>query len=252
MNEETIKKITKYFLNELNIKEIQIKEHRNHDLMLRCLRPKKVKNRFIMIIYFECLDCKEKWKHSIQDSKNYLTLLYKRLCNFLHGLQQNEVTRFESEMYNAIKSEGKNNKDEGLEISKYFFGNNKKLKDDSKGNYEIWAQIECHYCGQKFDNLSSLISHEFTTHVDPREVDLHGLYVKEAILKVKETLIEYYELGCDEITLIHGYRHGHALKDYFRSDDFIREMENFGFRINLVQITDLGTTGFSFRFISEK
>ena len=60
------------------------------------------------------------------------------------------------------------------------------------------------------------------------EVDLHGLYAKEAILKVKETLIECYELGCDEITLIHGYRHGHALKDYFRSDDFIREMENFG------------------------
>ena len=88
--------------------------------------------------------------------------------------------------------------------------------------------------------------------MNPRKVDLHGLYVREAILKVKETLFEFNELGDNEITLIHGYRHGHALKDYFRSDEFIREMENFGFAINLVQITDPGTTGFSFRFISKK
>jgi len=113
-------------------------------------------------------------------------------------------------------------------------------------------QIECHYCGQKFNNLSSLISHEFTSHMNPREVDLHGLYVKEAILKVKETLIECDELGDTEITLIHGYHYGHALRDYFRSTEFIREMKNFGFAIDLVQITDPGTTGFSFRFISEK
>ena len=41
MREEKIKKIKKFFLNELNIEETQIEEHRNHDLTIRCPRPTK-------------------------------------------------------------------------------------------------------------------------------------------------------------------------------------------------------------------
>lgn len=142
MREENIKKIKKFFLNELNIEETQIKEHRNHDLMIRCLPPTKVKNRFMMIIYFECLDCKEIWKHSIRDSKNFLTLLYGRLGDFLNELQQDEMTRSESKGYTAFKSKDKKYKGEDLDnLSILFVGNNKNLKINSK-NSESWEEYE--------------------------------------------------------------------------------------------------------------
>lgn len=118
--------------------------------------------------------------------------------------------------------------------------------------FEKVEYIKCQYCDAKYTYESDLKSHEFTAHMNPRHLDLHGLYVKEAIFKVKEKLIEYNKLGCKEMILIHGYHYGHALRDYFRSSEFVRAMKNFGFALNNFQLTDLGTTGFSFRIISKK
>ena len=119
-------------------------------------------------------------------------------------------------------------------------------------------RFKCHYCGQRFKSESSLISHELSherSHEHSREclvvVDLHGLYFSEAKLEVKEVLFEANKLGYKEIKLIHGYRHGHALRDYFRSDDFIREMKNLGFIIGLTRTANPGTTAFAFRFINK-
>lgn len=106
---------------------------------------------------------------------------------------------------------------------------------------------KCNNCGRKFNSEIELRSHHCSF-----EVDLHNLSVKEAREKVKEILIKYNELGYNEIKLIHGYRRGHALRDYFRSIEFIREMKKFGFDIDIIPKTDPGTTEFIFRFISKK
>ena len=104
MREENIKKIKKFFLNELNLEETQIDEHTNHDLMIKCHRPAEWgynMNIFTMKISIKCLDCKEIWEHSIRGNKKDIVLLNVAIDIFLS--QQNEIARLESEVYGKEK-----------------------------------------------------------------------------------------------------------------------------------------------------
>lgn len=53
--------------------------------------------------------------------------------------------------------------------------------------------------------------------------------------------------GIEGLILIHGYRHGQTLKNYFRSETFIREMRDAGFEINLIKTDNPGSIGLTLK-----
>ncbi len=63
--------------------------------------------------------------------------------------------------------------------------------------------------------------------------DLHGYTLIEAKLEIILNLKECQVKGDKEIMIIHGYKNGHVLKNYFRSNQFTKEMEQEGYKLNL-------------------
>ena len=78
------------------------------------------------------------------------------------------------------------------------------------------------------------------------ELDLHGLYVKDALIKVKEKLKECQTNNNKGIKIIHGYHRGQALRDYFRSQLFIKEMKKVGLYVRIVRTSLEGETSIIF------
>lgn len=66
----------------------------------------------------------------------------------------------------------------------------------------------------------------FSAHKKTHQLDLHGFFLKDAIDEVQSKLVECKESGDKGLILIHGYRHGQTLKNYFRSKSFIKDMKN--------------------------
>ncbi|TXT62438.1 MAG: hypothetical protein BAJALOKI3v1_580016 [Promethearchaeota archaeon] len=79
------------------------------------------------------------------------------------------------------------------------------------------------------------------------ETDIHGLHLWEAIDEILYCLEECRVNDIDEITIIHGYRHGKVLKDYIRSKGFIREMKRAGFHLRMRGLRTQGETCFQIR-----
>ena len=50
--------------------------------------------------------------------------------------------------------------------------------------------------------------------------------------------------GDGEITIIHGYKHGQVLKNYFRSNKFLVEMAREGFQLKMKAISDSAISSF--------
>jgi len=98
----------------------------------------------------------------------------------------------------------------------------------------------CKYCGKKYLDEYFVEKHIDNAHFLP--IDLHNLYLKDAIYYVKLKIEECIECGIDGLKLIHGYHHGTRLRDYFRSEIFREEMKNKGLTIGLSSIRDLGYT----------
>ncbi len=58
--------------------------------------------------------------------------------------------------------------------------------------------------------------------------DLHNLRFQEAMDTILETLRQCWKKRIEKICIIHGY-HGHILKDYIESKEFLEEMDQEGF-----------------------
>ncbi|MBD3216049.1 MAG: hypothetical protein GF311_25780 [Candidatus Lokiarchaeota archaeon] len=102
--------------------------------------------------------------------------------------------------------------------------------------------IECVYCNQKFSSES-----DYSAHRKTHQLDLHGHYLKDAIEEVIVHLGQCKEYETKGLILIHGYHHGQTLKNYFRSNSFIREMKNAGFKISIEENSRPGSTGILLR-----
>lgn len=72
--------------------------------------------------------------------------------------------------------------------------------------------------------------------------DLHEFFLDEAIKFVKSAITTCHSNGIKKLEIIHGYRHGTILRTYFRSEEFIQEILNFGFKIEIFDKSNAGTT----------
>ncbi|MFX0073594.1 MAG: Smr/MutS family protein [Candidatus Hermodarchaeota archaeon] len=59
--------------------------------------------------------------------------------------------------------------------------------------------------------------------------DLHGFRLFDAIEEIIDFIDSCISSGERLIIIIHGYKHGQVLKNYFRSKEFIEDMEDEGF-----------------------
>ena len=76
------------------------------------------------------------------------------------------------------------------------------------------------------------------------EINVHGHELWGAIDEVLSALEECKINGEWEINIIHGYKHGQVLKNYFRSNKFLAEMAREGFRLKFKANSDLGISSF--------
>ena len=76
------------------------------------------------------------------------------------------------------------------------------------------------------------------------EINVHGYELWGSIDEVLSALEECKIKSDKGINIIHGYKHGQVLKNYFRSNKFLREMAREGFRLKLKVISDLAISSF--------
>ena len=76
------------------------------------------------------------------------------------------------------------------------------------------------------------------------EINIHGQELWGAIDEVLGVLGECKINGDGEIDIIHGYKHGQVLKNYFRSNKFLVEMAREGFRLKMKDISDPAISSF--------
>ena len=76
------------------------------------------------------------------------------------------------------------------------------------------------------------------------EINVHGHELWGAIDEVL-SILEECKINSDrEINIIHGYKHGQVLKNYFRSNKFLVEMAREGFWLKLKTISDPAISSF--------
>ncbi len=76
------------------------------------------------------------------------------------------------------------------------------------------------------------------------EINVHGYELWGAIDEVLSAFEECRINGDLEINIIHGYKHGQVLKNYFRSNKFLVEMAHEGFRLKMKAISDPAISSF--------
>ena len=76
------------------------------------------------------------------------------------------------------------------------------------------------------------------------EINVHGHELWGAIDDILSVLEECRINGDGEINIIHGYKHGQVLKNYFRSKKFLVEMAREGFRLKMKTISDPAISSF--------
>jgi DNA-nicking Smr family endonuclease len=76
------------------------------------------------------------------------------------------------------------------------------------------------------------------------EINVHRHELWSAIDEVLSTLEECKLNNDREIHIIHGYKHGQVLKNYFRSNKFLAEMAREGFRLKINTISDPAVSSF--------
>ena len=59
-------------------------------------------------------------------------------------------------------------------------------------------------------------------------LDVHNLYLKDAIDEILYKFDECKECGDNTLQIIHGHKHGNKIKDYIRTSGFILEMAKNG------------------------
>ena len=62
-------------------------------------------------------------------------------------------------------------------------------------------------------------------------VDLHGFCLNDAVEEVVWKLNELISAGKEKLDIVHGFRRGQVLKNYFQSNRFLQDMKKFGFQL---------------------
>ena len=77
------------------------------------------------------------------------------------------------------------------------------------------------------------------------EINLHGFTLADALDEICYRLEECHASGEQEISLVHGHRHGAVIKDYIRSEGFLREMRRNGFELKRKRTSNPGISHFT-------
>ena len=81
------------------------------------------------------------------------------------------------------------------------------------------------------------------------EIDLHGYKLVEAKLEMQDIFQECYDADEKEINIIHGWKQGQVLRNYFRSNRFLSEMKKQGILIVERRYISEGETQLLFKFL---
>ncbi len=78
-------------------------------------------------------------------------------------------------------------------------------------------------------------------------LNVHKLTLNEATDEIMIKFYECMELGDFALEVIHGYKHGTRIKDYIRSNGFVKEATRNGYEIVSKNFTDKGVTIFQLK-----
>lgn len=76
------------------------------------------------------------------------------------------------------------------------------------------------------------------------KLDVHDLFLKDAIDEILIKLDECEELGDKTLEVIHGYKHGTRIRNYIRSDGFLNDVARNGYIITGKNFSDKGVSIF--------
>lgn len=79
------------------------------------------------------------------------------------------------------------------------------------------------------------------------KINVHNLFLKDAIDEIIIKFDECGELGDNTLEIIHGYKHGCRIRDYIRSAGFINEIARQGHVITSKNFSDKGVTIFQLK-----
>ncbi len=76
------------------------------------------------------------------------------------------------------------------------------------------------------------------------EIDVHGMYLEEAIEEIIYCLDECNLKGINRISIIHGHKHGSVIKSYIQSEGFLKEIEREGYILKQEESSNPGISIF--------
>jgi len=79
------------------------------------------------------------------------------------------------------------------------------------------------------------------------KLNVHKLYLNDALDEIMIKFDECRKLGDNTLEIIHGYKHGTIIKDYIRSDGFIKDVARNGHEIESKNFSDKGVTVFQLK-----
>ncbi len=83
------------------------------------------------------------------------------------------------------------------------------------------------------------------------KIDVHGLFLKDAIEEILIKFDECIELGNYSIEIIHGHKHGTVIRNYIRSEGFIKDVIRRGHKIVSKNFSDKGATIFQLTAVNK-
>ena len=84
------------------------------------------------------------------------------------------------------------------------------------------------------------------------ELNLHGYFLEDAKLEILKTIDDCNELGDNILKIIHGHKHGTAIRDYIRSDRFLNDVAKMENEIVSKDFSDESVSVFHLIFSREK
>ena len=76
------------------------------------------------------------------------------------------------------------------------------------------------------------------------ELNLHGYLLEDAKLEILNTIEDCNELGDNILKIIHGHKHGTAIRDYVRSNRFLNDISKLKCEITSKDFSDEGVSVF--------
>ena len=75
-------------------------------------------------------------------------------------------------------------------------------------------------------------------------LNVHKLFLKDAIDEILIKFDECAELGDNTLEIVHGHKHGTAIRDYIRNEGFLKEVSRNGHEILSKNFSNKGATVF--------